>query len=119
MQCFPFLFFRVFVFCLFRAASVPYGGSQVRVELESELPAYPTAAATPDPSHVYNLHHSSWQRWILNPLSEARDHTLNLMVPSRIHFCSATMGTPTFLFRNLHSVTNDLIVALFKGTPTC
>ena len=29
-----------------------------------------------------------------NPLSEARARTRNLMVPSRIRFCCATMGTP-------------------------
>ena len=31
------------------------------VELELRLPAYTTATAMPDPSRVYNLHHSSWQ----------------------------------------------------------
>ena len=47
-----------------------------------------------DPSFVCDLHHSSRQRWILRPLSEARDRTRNLMVPRRIHFhCTAT-GTP-------------------------
>ena len=34
------------------------------------------------------------QRRILNPLSEAKDPTRNLMVPSWIHFRGATMGTP-------------------------
>ena len=43
--------------------------------LELQLPAYTTATATPDPSHIFNLHHNSWQRWILNPLNEARDGT--------------------------------------------
>ena len=47
-----------------------------------------------DPSHVCNLHHSSGQRWIPNPLSEARDGTCILMVPSWVHFCQATTGTP-------------------------
>ena len=42
--------------------------------------AYTTATATPDPSHIYDLHHSSRQRWILNPLSEARDQSLVLMI---------------------------------------
>ena len=57
--------------------------------MESDLQplAYATATATWDPSHVCDLHHSSWQRQILNPLREARDRTCNLMVPSRIHFC--------------------------------
>ena len=48
----------------------------------------------PDPSQVCNLHQSSWQHVILHPLSEARDRTHNLMVPSRIRFHCATMGTP-------------------------
>ena len=44
-------------------------------ESELQLPAYTTATATWDPSHVYDLHQSSWQRRILNPLSEARERT--------------------------------------------
>ena len=51
-----------------------------------QLPAYTTATATPDPSCVCNLHHSSWQHWILNPLSEARDQTCVLMDTSQICF---------------------------------
>ena len=43
------------------------------VELELQLLAYTTAMAMPDPSHVCDLHHSSWQHQILNPLSEAGD----------------------------------------------
>ena len=43
------------------------------VEWELHLPAYTTATAVQDLSHVCDLHRSSWQRWILNPLSEARD----------------------------------------------
>ena len=38
----------------------------------------------PDLSLVCDLHHSSRQRQIINPLSEAGDQTRNLMVPSRI-----------------------------------
>ena len=48
----------------------------------------------PDPSCICDLPHSLRQRWILNPLSEARDLTRNLMVLSWIHFHCATMGTP-------------------------
>ena len=47
------------------------------VEPELQLPAY--ATATPDPSCICDLHHSSWQHWILNPLSVARDRTCILM----------------------------------------
>ena len=56
------------------------------VESELQLPSYTTATATQDPSRVCDLHHSSGQCRILNPLSEARDGTLNLIVTSRIHF---------------------------------
>ena len=54
------------------------------VKLELQLPAYVRATATQGPSRVYNLHHSSRQRWIVNPLSKVRDRTRNLMVPSQI-----------------------------------
>ena len=43
------------------------------VQLELLSPAHARATATPDPSRVFDLHHSSRQRWILSPLSEARD----------------------------------------------
>ena len=71
-----------------------------RLGLKSELqlPAYTTAIAMQDPSRVCNLHHSSRQRQILNPLSKARDQTHNLMVPSWICFHRATTGTPSILF---------------------
>ena len=54
------------------------------VESELSLLAFAKATATPDLSRICDLHPSSWQRRILNPLSEARDQTHNLMVPSRI-----------------------------------
>ena len=41
--------------------------TRLGVQLEPQLLAYARATATCD------LHHSSWQRQILNPLSEARD----------------------------------------------
>ena len=37
------------------------------VKSKLKLPAYTTVTAMPDPSHVYDLHHSSEQNWILNP----------------------------------------------------
>ena len=41
------------------------------VEWELQLLAYTTATAMPDPNHICDLHHSSWQPWNLNPLSKA------------------------------------------------
>ena len=74
------------------------------VELEQpQLPAY--ATAMPDSSHVYNLHCTSWQHWILNPLSKASDGTHVLMVTSWVlnplshggnpSVCSFTADKPT------------------------
>ena len=68
------------------------------VKSEVQLLAYATATATPDLSCVCDLQHSSQQRRILNPLSEARDRTCNLLVPSWIHFRCATMGTSPLRF---------------------
>ena len=68
------------------------------VESELQLPAYATATATREPSHVCSLHHSSRQCWILNPLSEARDQTGVLMDTSQVHYHWATAGTPQGLF---------------------
>ena len=53
------------------------------VESELQLPAYATATTMQDPSHICNLHYSSWQRRILNPPSEARDWTHVLWIPVR------------------------------------
>ena len=55
-----------------------------RLGVQSELYPLATATATAmwDPSHVCDLHHSSQQRQIPNPLSEARDQTHILMDPS-------------------------------------
>ena len=62
-------------------------------ESELQLPAYTTATAMLDLNHVCDLHHSSWQYWILNPLSEARDQTHILMNTSQVRYTGATTGT--------------------------
>ena len=49
------------------------------VESELQQLAYTTAIAMPDLNHVFDLHYSSWQCWILNPLSEVKDRTCILM----------------------------------------
>ena len=49
------------------------------VKSELQLLAYTTATATPDLSHICNLHYSLWQCSIFNPLSKVRDQTCILM----------------------------------------
>ena len=73
----------VFVFPLYRAAPEADGGSQARGLIRAV---------------VTGLHHSSQQSQILNTLSEARDGTHNLMIPSQIRFRCATVGTPSAHF---------------------
>ena len=68
------------------------------VELELQLPAYTSGTAMQDPSRVCDLHHSSQQHQILNPLSEARDRTLILMVPSQILNLLSHNGNSLFAF---------------------
>ena len=68
---------------------------------ERQLLAYTTATAKRNLSHDCELHHSSWQHQIFNPLSEARGQTHILMDTSRILFDRATMGTLVFItFKN-------------------
>ena len=91
------LFIYLFIYLLvvfFRAAPSHMKVPRRGVHLELQLPAYATAVATRDPSRIWVLHHSSRQRQILNPLSEARDRTGNLMIPSQIRFRCATTETP-------------------------
>ena len=81
----------LFVFLLFRAALEAFWGSQARGRIRA-------TAASLHHSHGHtgskpclrlNTTYSAQQLQILNSLSEARD------VPSQIHFCCATTGTPT------------------------
>ena len=63
--------------------------SRLAVELELQALAYTTAMQ--DPSRVCDLHHSSWQHRIPDPLSEARDLTHILMDISQFRFrCTTT-----------------------------
>ena len=76
--------------------------SRLEVESELQLLVYTIATTMQDPSCICNIHHSLWQGQILNPLSEARDQTCNLMAPSQIHFRCTTMRTPISKILNHH-----------------
>ena len=68
----------VFFVCLsFRVAPTAYGGSQARDHIEAVAACLCHSNARSEPP--CDLHHSSQQCWILNPLSEARDGTCVLM----------------------------------------
>ena len=84
--CLGFLFFGGFFFFAFLGLHPQH----------MEIPRLRVLLATAmkDPGHICDLHHSSQQHQILNPLGEAMDQTHNLMVTSRIRFHCTTMGTP-------------------------
>ena len=102
-----------FVFCLFRATPVAYGGSQVRGQIgavaASLQPQQRQIRAT---SSTYTTVHGN-----LNPLSEAKDRTHHFMVPSWIHFHCATTGTPQLQFR--HSNIGSFNPLCLAGDETC
>ena len=87
---------RFFLF-VFAFQGVAYGSSQVRGWIRAVLPAYTTATAMRDLSHICNLHRSSWSCQIPNPLRETRDRTRVLMDPSRVRDCWAATCSRLFL----------------------
>ena len=85
---------------IYRAACVAYGSSQSRDWISCSCQPTP-ATATPGLSRVCNLHHNSWQCWILNPLSKVRDWTCVFMDTSWTRYHWATMGTSCLQFLGL------------------
>ena len=116
--CNPFLFFIFF----FRAKPAAYGGSQarglIRVVATGLCHSHSNARFKP---HL-RLYHSSQQCQILKPLHEARDRTHKLMVPSQIHFCCTTLGTPIILTKTacsylLHLPYTNKVTLLTSHSP--
>ena len=99
-------FFFFFVFCPFRPSPVAYGGSQARGLIGAVATSLHHCHSKARSKLLCDLHHSSWQRRILNPLSKARDSTCNLMVPSWVHFHCTTMGTPAVGFLTHRAMKN-------------
>ena len=86
---FYFLILLLFIFlsfCLIGAVPVAYGGSQARGLIEAVAASLHQSHSKTRSELRLRLYHSSQQCQILNPLSEARDWTCILMVPSQIHF---------------------------------
>ena len=87
--------FVLFLFFFFKAAPMAYGGSWAGVELMLQLQALlHSQNSTRSELHLRPTLQLMATLWILNTLSEARDQTHNLMVPSQVHFCCTTKGTP-------------------------
>ena len=91
---------RQTVFSFFLLGLHPRYMEVPRLGVESELqpPAYTTATATRDPSLICNLHHSSRQRWIFNPLIKARNQTCLLMDTSLVLNLLSYSGNSQIVF---------------------
>ena len=93
-----FYFHFYFIFCFLGLHQWYMEVPRLVVESELQLLACATATAIRDLSHVCDLHHSSRQHRILNPLSKARDRTQILMDTGWVHYCWAMMRTADFYF---------------------
>ena len=82
----PFALGKLFFCLLLEPHSHHMEVSRLGVKSELQPLGYIIATAVPDPGHICDPQHSSWQCWIFNPLSEARDRTCVLMDTSQIHF---------------------------------
>ena len=69
------MFLGFVFFCFLRLRPQHMELPRLEVELELQLLAFTTAIAMQDLSHIYNLHQSSQQHQIFNPLSKARNRT--------------------------------------------
>ena len=85
------------------------------VKSELQLLAYIIATAMPDPSCICSLDHSSWQPWILNPLSEARDQTCFLEDANQICFLWATMVFKILMKKSAPSFFLYILVCLLNA----
>ena len=90
---FSFCFLGFFVFCLFRATPTAHGGSQARGWIRAAAANLHHSQINSGSEPCRDLHHSSRQCQIFNPLSKARDRTHNLMDANQVHFHWATTGT--------------------------
>ena len=99
-----FLYFYYLFVCLFvaffRAAPAAYGGSKAKGQIRATAADLHHSHSNIRSEPLCDLHHSSWQCRILNPLSEAGDRTCMVMDPGQIGFCRATVGTPLFIYFN-------------------
>ena len=89
----------IYLFCFLGPHPWHMKVPRLGAELELQLLVYTIATATLDLSHICNLHHSSRQLQILNPLGEARNWTGILRNISWVQYRWAMMGTPFFFLR--------------------
>ena len=92
--CSFYIYIYIWFFCLLRATPVAYGGSQARSLIGTAAASLRHSHSNPRSKPCLRPIPQLKQCQILNPLSEARDWTHHLVVPSQIRFFWATMGPP-------------------------
>ena len=70
-----------------RATPAAYGSSQARGRMGAIATGLHRRDSNTRSKPVCDLHYSSQQHQILNPLSKVRDQTHILMDPSHVHYC--------------------------------
>ena len=102
-----------FFFCFLGPSPWHMEVPRLGVQLKLQLLAYNTAIAMPDPSHICDLYHSSWQRWILNPLRPGFKRATSWFLVRFGNHC-ATKGTPPFkIFNTLYFILFIFYFCLF------
>ena len=96
------LWLSTFCVCvrLFRAPPVAYGSSQARGPIRPTAAGLHHSHSNARSSHICDPHCISRQRQILNPLSEARNRTHDLIDTNQVRYCWATRGTQVLNFWN-------------------
>ena len=107
--------FCIFIILLFRAGPMACRSFQAGGRIVATATGLHHSHTTQDPRFVCDLHCSSQQCLIPNPLSEARDQICILMNTSQIHFHCVKTGTPRILlFHMFHFIHFIYIFIHFK-----
>ena len=116
-----FIFVTFFFFALFlgphpRHMEVPRLG----VESELQLSAYTTATATRDPSCVFDLHHSSWQRRSLTHCARPGIEPASSWILVRFVSVAPQQNSFLFYFIYFFVISNDLWLRFHNvGSISC
>ena len=98
-----------FLSLLFRSAFAAYGNSKARGQITPVAAGLHHSHSSSGSDCICNLHRSSWQRQILNPLSESRDRTSILMDTSQ--FCN--LLSPNGNSLDFQIITVNLYIVFF------
>ena len=96
--CFAGFYLFIYLFMLFRALPMAYGSSQAGGQIRAAAASLYHSQSNMGSSRICNLHHSTQQHQILNPLIKGRNWTHVLMDTSQVRYCWATTGTSAFIF---------------------